>query len=62
MASIRCNEYGFDCNYVTMGEIEGVVFDYWKHMNDCHGIDYSKGTIGKFANKNIKYNAKKINY
>ena len=45
-----------------MGEIEGVVFDYWKHMNDFHGIDYPKVTIGKFANKNAKCNAKKINY
>lgn len=45
-----------------MGEIEGVVLDYWKHMNDCHGIDYSRGTIGKFANKNVKCTAKKIRY
>ena len=61
VASIRCDEYGFDCNYVTMGEIEGVVFDYWKHMNDSHGIDYSKGTIGKFATKTSKCKSKIIN-
>jgi predicted small metal-binding protein len=54
VVSIRCDEYGFDCNYVTFGEIEGVVFDYWKHMNDSHGIDYSKGTVGKFATKKIR--------
>ena len=61
VACIRCGKYGFDCNYVTMGEIEGVVFDYWKHMNDRHGIDYSKGTIGKFATKTIKCKSKIIN-
>ncbi len=54
MASIRCEEYGFDCNYVILGEMEGVIFDYWKHMNDSHGIDYPMGTIGKFVTKKIR--------
>jgi len=51
MVSIRCDDYGFDCDFVSLGEIEGVIFDYWQHMNDTHGIDYSKGTIGKFVTK-----------
>ena len=51
MVSIRCLDYGFDCDFVSLGEIEGVIFDYWQHMNDTHGIDYSKETIGKFITK-----------
>ena len=51
MVSIRCENYGFDCDFVSLGEIEGVISDYWQHMNDTHGIDYSKETIGKFITK-----------
>ena len=54
MAYVRCNEYGFDCDYAVLGEIEGVISDYWKHMNDLHGIDYPKGTIGKFVTKKTR--------
>ncbi len=57
MASIRCDNYGFDCDFIIMGNVEGVIFDYWKHMNDSHGIDYPKGVIGKFATKNQKINS-----
>jgi predicted small metal-binding protein len=51
MVNIRCKDYGFDCDFVSLGKIEGVVFEYWQHMNDTHGIDYSKGTIGEFITK-----------
>ena len=51
MISIRCDDYGFDCDFESLGEIEGVIFDYWQHMNDAHGIDYLKGTIGKVVTK-----------
>ena len=27
MVDIKCVEYGFDCDYVTKGEIETVIFD-----------------------------------
>lgn len=47
MANLRCNDYGFDCNYITKGNAEKIVFDFWEHMNNEHGIDYSKETIFK---------------
>jgi len=49
MVSIRCEDHGFDCDFVAQGGIEEVIFHYWKHMDEEHGIDYSKGTIGKFV-------------
>ena len=61
MVSIRCENYGFDCDFVSLGEIEGVIFDYWQHMNDTHGINYSKGTIGKsIAKKTLNTNSSRL--
>ena len=57
MASIRCDDYGFDCDYVIMGKVESVIFDYWKHMNNFHGIDYPKGVIERFATKSQQTNS-----
>jgi len=44
-ANIRCNDYGFDCDYTIDGMIEKIIDEYWIHMNNEHGIDYSKETI-----------------
>ena len=43
MVSIRCN----DCDFESLGKIEGVIFDYWQHMNNTHGMDHAERTIGK---------------
>ena len=45
MVNLRCNDYGFECDYVTEGNIEKIIFDYRNHMNNEHGIDYSPGSI-----------------
>ena len=45
MVNLRCDDYGFECDYVIEGTIEKVVFNYWEHMNNEHGIDYSKESI-----------------
>ena len=53
MANLRCADYGFDCNHVSEGNIEKIVFVFWKHMNNEHGIDYSKETlVGFLKHKN----------
>lgn len=57
MAGIRCDDYGFDCDFVILGKVEGVISDYWKHMNDFHGIDYPRGVIERFATKKQKTNS-----
>lgn len=53
MISIRCNEYGFDCEFATSGNVEKVIFDYWDHMTNEHGIEYSPETIAKYVKKKI---------
>jgi len=51
IVNIRCNDYGFDCDYFMEGMIEKVIDDYWEHMNNEHGIEYSKETIYKSIQK-----------
>jgi len=48
---VRCDECGFDCDYTTVGNIEKVLFDYWDHMNEEHGIEYSPGTLESYLKK-----------
>ena len=51
MVNLRCNDYGYECEYVSEGEIEKVVNDFQEHMNDEHGIDYSKEVILDFVKR-----------
>ena len=53
MVNVRCDECGFDCDYTATGDLEKVIFDYWDHMNQEHGIEYSPGTIGRYLKKKI---------
>lgn len=41
MAKLVCNDYGFECDFVTEGEIEKVLEEFGKHTDEVHGIDYS---------------------
>ena len=54
MVTARCDEYGFNCDYTTTGDIEKVTFDYWDHMNNEHGIEYSLETLGTYLKKKIQ--------
>jgi len=47
MENLRCNDCGFDYNYVHNGSVEKIIFDFWEHMNNEHWVDYSKETIFK---------------
>ena len=42
---LACSDYGFECDYEIEGAVEKVIFDYWEHMNNEHGIEYSKESI-----------------
>ena len=54
MINLRCRDYGYECEYVTEGEIDKVVDDYKEHMNDIHGIDYSRESIMLFVKRKMK--------
>lgn len=53
MVSIRCADRGFDCDYSIEGDVEKVVFAYWNHMANDHGIEYSPETLGSYVKKKI---------
>ena len=48
MARLRCNDYGFECDFVAQGETEDVIEDFQKHTEEEHGIDYSKEALMQF--------------
>ena len=48
MAHLKCNDYGFECDFVAKGEMESVIENFRKHTDDEHGIDYSKEVIMQF--------------
>ena len=47
LVDLRCDDYGFECNYIIEGDVEKVVYEYWNHMKKEHGIEYDAGTIGE---------------
>ena len=48
MARLRCSDYGFECDFVSEGEIEAVIEEFGKHTDEEHGIDYSKEALMQF--------------
>ena len=48
MAKLKCNDYGFECDFVAEGEMESVIEDFRKHTDEEHGIDYSKEAVMQF--------------
>ncbi|MBT5201743.1 MAG: DUF1059 domain-containing protein [Thaumarchaeota archaeon] len=53
MVNIRCEDYGFDCDYSLDGDVDSVVYGYQSHMTDEHGIDYSSETLCKTVMKKL---------
>ena len=45
---LTCAYYGFECDFVTEGEIEEVIEKFKTHTDDEHGIDYSKESLMQF--------------
>jgi predicted small metal-binding protein len=48
MAKLRCSDYGFECDFVSEGEMEHVIEEFGKHTDEEHGIDYSKEALMQF--------------
>ena len=48
MARLRCADYGFECEFVSEGEIETVIDEFRAHTEEEHGIDYSKESLMQF--------------
>ena len=48
LVKLRCNDYGFECNFEVKGDKEYVVTQFMQHVNDDHGIDYTKEALMQF--------------
>ena len=48
MAKLKCNDYGFECEFEAEGEIEKVIDEFRQHTDEEHGIDYSKEAVTQF--------------
>ena len=48
MARLRCSDYGYECDFISQGEIEEVILEFGKHTEEEHGIDYSKEALLQF--------------
>ena len=51
MTSLRCRDYGYECEYVSEGKIDEVIDDYKEHMSEEHGIDYSRESVLQFVKR-----------
>ncbi len=48
MIKLTCRDYGFECEFVSEGEVEKVLDEFGKHTLDEHGIEYSKEALMQF--------------
>ncbi|QLH06097.1 DUF1059 domain-containing protein [Nitrosopumilus ureiphilus] len=48
MVKLACADYGFECDFVTEGEMEQVLHEFGQHTENEHGIDYSKEALMQF--------------
>jgi predicted small metal-binding protein len=48
MARLRCSDYGYECDFISEGEMEEVIQEFGKHTEEEHGIDYSKEALMQF--------------
>ncbi len=45
---LRCNDYGFECNFIVEGDKEYVIEQFMRHTNEEHGIDYRREALMHF--------------
>ena len=48
MVKLRCNDYGFVCDFEAEGDEEHVITEFRLHTNEEHGIDYRKDAVKQF--------------
>jgi predicted small metal-binding protein len=54
MVSLRCQDYGYQCEYVAEGDIDKVVDEYKEHMDNVYGIEYSRENVLLFVKRKNK--------
>ena len=41
MTQLKCADYGFECDFVTSTESDGVAVQFSEHSEQVHGIEYT---------------------
>ena len=42
MVKVACHDYGYDCDFILIAEIDEAVEKYNQHSEEEHGIEYVK--------------------
>ena len=45
LVKLTCYDYGFECDFVSEGELEQVLDEFGQHTENEHGIDYPKEAL-----------------
>lgn len=48
MVTLKCADYGFDCDFVAEGDVDSVIEKFRVHTEQIHGIEYSKESLMQF--------------
>ncbi len=49
MVKLECHDYGFSCDFVSVGsDLSKVIEEFGKHTLEEHGIEYSKEALMQF--------------
>ena len=48
MVTLRCNDYGFVCDFEVEGDKEYVIKQFMQHTLEEHGIEYGKEALMQF--------------
>jgi len=48
VVKLSCKDYGFECDFVSEGEIGLVLTNFGKHTIEEHGIDYQQEVLMQF--------------
>lgn len=48
MVKLKCIDYGFECDFVSEGEMQQVIEEFGHHTDEEHGIEYSKEALMQF--------------
>ena len=48
MIKLTCRDYGFECEFVSEGEVEKILDEFGEHTLNEHGIEYSKEVLMQF--------------
>lgn len=49
--NLRCNDYGFECDFEVEGHEEDVTIQFMQHSNEEHGIDYKREAVMQFIRR-----------